>query len=109
MVETSVCVLWLLLLTLNLQVEDDLVRAEAVTGHTRVVPRILCFDGADDKAAVPMDAASAVDHNRRWRPVAGTQTRFRSQKQLQPLLEAGHGRSRCDCGVWTGLTALSAT
>lgn len=59
-------------LTLNLQVEDDLVRPKAVTGHTSVVPRILCFHCADNKAAVTVDAAPAVNHNRCWGTIAET-------------------------------------
>lgn len=58
--------------TLNLQVEDDFVRPKVVTGHTCVVPRILCFHRADDEAAVVVDAASAVDHNRCWGSIAET-------------------------------------
>lgn len=50
--------------TLNLQVEDNLVRPKAVTGRTSVVPRILCFDCADDKAAIVVDAAPTVNRNR---------------------------------------------
>ena len=41
-----------MLFTLNLQVEDDLIRAEAVTGYTGVVPRVLGFHCADHQAAV---------------------------------------------------------
>lgn len=58
--------------TLNLQVKNDLVRLKAVTGHTSVVPRILCFHCANNKAAVAMDTPSAIDHNRRWGPIAET-------------------------------------
>lgn len=64
-----------LCLTLDLQVEDDLVRPEAVTGHTRVVPRILCFHSADNEAAVTVDAAPAVNHNRSRGPIAETYRR----------------------------------
>lgn len=60
----------LLFLTLNLQVEDDLVRPKTVTSHTSVVPRILCFHCANHEAAITMDATSAVDHNRCRGPIA---------------------------------------
>lgn len=60
-------------LTLNLQVEDDLVWPKAVTGHTSVVPRILCFHCANNKAPITVDAAPAVNHNRCWGPIAETQ------------------------------------
>lgn len=58
---------------MNLQVEDDLVRPKAVTGHTSVVPRILGFHGADNQAAVTVDTASAVNHNRCRGTIAETQ------------------------------------
>ena len=58
-------------LTLDLQVQDDLVRPKAVTGHAGVVPRILGFHRADDQAAVAVDTASAVNHDRCWGSVAG--------------------------------------
>lgn len=47
-------------LALDLQVERDLVRAPVVAGHAAVVPRVLGFHGADDEAAVGVDAAAAV-------------------------------------------------
>ena len=59
-----------MLFTLNLQVEDDLIRAEAVTGHTGVVPRVLGFHCADHQAAVAMDTAPAVNHSRGGASVA---------------------------------------
>jgi len=48
---------------LDLQVEDDLVRSEAVARHAGVVPRILGFHRADDQAAVAVDTAPAVDRH----------------------------------------------
>ncbi len=57
-------------LTLNLQVEDDLVWPKTVTCHTCVVPRILCFHSANNKAAVTVDAAPAVNHNRCWSSIS---------------------------------------
>lgn len=66
------CVLHLFFLTLNLQVEDDLVRPKAVTGHTSVVPRILGFHCANDKAAITVDTPPAVNHNRCWGSIAET-------------------------------------
>ena len=53
--------------------EDDLLQAKAVAGHTGVVPRILSFHGADDKAAVTMDTTPGVNHDRGWRHIAETQ------------------------------------
>lgn len=63
--------------TLNLQVQYNLLQPKAVTGCTCVVPRILCFHGANNKAAVTMDAAPRVNHNRRWCSVAERQRWFR--------------------------------
>lgn len=63
-------------LTLDLQVQDDLVRPKAVAAHTSVVPRILCFHRTNDEAAVAMCATPAVDHNRRRGSIAVTQVRL---------------------------------
>lgn len=68
--------------TLNLQVEDNLLQSKTVTGCTCVVPRILSFHCADNKAAVTMDTAPRVNHNRSWCSVAETQCdNFRFRKQ----------------------------
>lgn len=61
-------------LTLNLQVEDDLVWTKAIAGHTSVIPRILRFHCANNKAAISMDTPPAVYHNRSRGSIAGTQT-----------------------------------
>lgn len=63
--------------TLNLQVQNNLLQPKTVTGCTCVVPRILCFHGANNKAAVTMDAAPRVNHNRRRCSVAERQWWFR--------------------------------
>ena len=43
------------------QVDEDGVEAQGVGGRAGVVPRILCFDSADDEATVAMHTATAVD------------------------------------------------
>ncbi len=55
---------FLRLLTLDLQVERDLIWPPVVAGHTAVVPRILCFDCADDEAAVAMDTTATIHQYR---------------------------------------------
>ena len=57
------CVMWLSCQwpTLNLKVKSDVIVSPAVAGHAAVVPRILCFDSADDEATVAMHTATAVD------------------------------------------------
>lgn len=52
------------LLTLNLQIKDGLVWTKAVSGHTSVIPRILCFHCPYNKAAISMDTAPVVCCNR---------------------------------------------
>lgn len=57
-------------LTLHLKVQSYFVRPPIIAGDTRVVPRILCFHGLNDEAAIAMDTAPSIN-NCRGRAPAG--------------------------------------
>lgn len=65
-------------LTLDLQVECDLVWPPGVGGHTAVIPRVLCFHCTNDEASITVEATAAVHCDRRGGPVGAGETKRRT-------------------------------
>lgn len=59
-----------MVLTLDLEVQCDLISSPFITGNTNILPRILGFHALDDETPISLNTAAPVSGDRDLTPTA---------------------------------------